>query len=104
MKVAKKAVRSVNAVKKSMGSEKEVIRGTVADASLKQNLTSVDTVGMSIGTTLNMGNYESMRIDCWGLEAIAENETREMAAMRLRDDLVRIIGKVQTDIENDCKN
>ena len=62
-----KAVRSVNATKKSGGIDKNTLKGTVADASLKQNLTSVNVVGMNIGTTLNMGNYESMRSEAWGL-------------------------------------
>ena len=91
--------RSVNVVKKS-GKDIEtiVVKGTVADASLKQNLTGVNTVGMNIGTTINMGNYESMRVDAWGVEEIAEGETREDAAIRLENDLVRIISRVQSDI------
>lgn len=99
-----KAVRSVNVSKKSGGIEKDTLKGTVADASLKQNLTSVNVVGMNIGTTLNMGNYESMRIDAWGLEEIKPDETREDSAMRLKDDLIRIISRVQSEISDEVNS
>ena len=93
-------VKSVTAVKKSLGSEKQVVKGVASDLNVKQS-THSNEVGLSIGATINMGNYESMRIDAWGLEEIKPDETREDSAMRLKDDLIRIISRVQSEISDE---
>lgn len=43
----------------------------------------VPVVGVSIGTTLNMGDYESLRVDVWLTDKVAESETTAQAYARV---------------------
>lgn len=40
-------------------------------------------VGCSIGTTLNMGDYESLRVDVWLTDKVYEEETVQQAYQRV---------------------
>lgn len=42
-------------------------------------------VGVSIGATFNMGDYESLRVEAWLQDTTRENETAEQAFARLTD-------------------
>ena len=44
-------------------------------------------IGLSVGSTLNMDNYESLRVDCWISDTVKEGETVEQAYNRLREVL-----------------
>ena len=44
---------------------------------------SVPVVGVSIGTTLNMGDYESLRVDIWLNDKVHDTETLEQAYARV---------------------
>lgn len=99
MRVAKKHKVSVTASKKTaQGDVEEVVNGVVADPTIKQN-TPLGVVGMNLGVTLNMGNYESLRIDVWSTEEVAENETREEATDRLSSELTSILDKVRCSLD-----
>lgn len=99
MRVAKKRKVSVTASKKTaQGDVEEVVNGVVADPTIKQN-TPLGVVGMNLGVTLNMGNYESLRIDVWSTEEVAENETREEATDRLSSELTSILDKVRCSLD-----
>lgn len=52
------------------------------------------TVGASIGTTLNMGDYESLRIDAWLTDELQEDETQEEALDRVTSILEKHIEEV----------
>lgn len=41
------------------------------------------TAGVNIGITKNMGDYESLRIDCWITDELAEGETHAECLARL---------------------
>ena len=49
----------------------------------KNNLYVGQTFGMSKGCTLNMENYESMRVDCWLSDVVREGETVREAFARV---------------------
>lgn len=49
----------------------------------KNNLYVGQTFGMSKGCTLNMDNYESMRVDCWLSDTVQEGETVQEAFARV---------------------
>ena len=49
-------------------------------------------VGANIGCTLNMENYESMRIDCWLTDEVRDGETFEQA-------FARVLEIVQNQVE-----
>ena len=80
-----------------------VKKGRPLDHEVKQttakNKTTVDsfvgqTVGMSIGCTLNMGDYESFRVDCWLSDAVKEEETIEQAFLRVQSILEERVEEV----------
>jgi len=93
-------VKSITAVKKSLDSEKQVVRGVASDLNVKQS-THSNEVGISIGATTNMGNYESMRIDAWGVEPLKKGDTRLDASNRLKDELIHIVDNIRSEIEGE---
>ena len=56
-------------------------------------------VGVSIGTTLNMGDYESLRVDVWLTDTVDERETIEQAYSRV----VQVVDKTLQDIVSQYK-
>ena len=52
-------------------------------AKKKNDLYVGQTIGMSKGCTLNMENYESMRVDCWLSDVVREGETVQEAFARV---------------------
>lgn len=84
-----------NVVKKNEdGSEDVLVKGSVVDANIK-TATPVRTVGVNIGVTMNMGNYQSMRIDVWSADKIHKNETRKEAIFRVANDLAYALHELQ---------
>ena len=61
-------------------------------ANAQFGMSSRPKVGANIGCTLNMDNYESMRIDCWMTDEVQEGESFEMA-------FARVLNIVQTQVE-----
>ena len=43
------------------------------------------TVGVNVGSTINMGDFQSLRIDCWLTDELLDNETHEQGLKRLTD-------------------
>lgn len=56
------------------------------------------SVGMSIGVTKNMGDYESLRIDVWCTDKVAENETKGEAFARLTEILSQALSDTADEI------
>lgn len=50
-------------------------------------------VGVSVGITKNMDNYESLRVDCWLTDTVQEGETYEQAYSRV----VAVVDKTLND-------
>ena len=57
--------------------------GVPNDHSRKHLNDEFPTVGVSIGTTLNMGDYESLRVDVWLSDKVSDTETVEQAYARV---------------------
>lgn len=80
--------------KNSNGTEEEVLKGSVADINNKTSI-PVRTVGVNIGVTMNMGNYQSLRIDVWSADKIRDKETRKEAIFRIANDLANALHELQ---------
>ena len=52
------------------------------------------TVGINVGVTLNMGDYESLRVDVWCTDEVRPDETHEDAMER-----VSSLARARLDIE-----
>ena len=61
--------------------------GVPNDHSRKHLNDEFPTVGVSIGTTLNMGDYESLRVDVWLSDKVSDTETLEQAYERVVQDV-----------------
>ena len=57
------------------------------------------TVGISIGSTINMGDFQSLRADVWLTDEVKENETFEQAYARVfkvaHDTLEQVVDTYQ---------
>ena len=100
MKQKESAKKNTTITKKVGHEEPTVVKaGTPLDHSAKhapqeccKSNTSSPKVGASIGCTLNMENYESMRIDCWLTDDVKDGETFEEA-------FARVLEVVQNQVE-----
>lgn len=87
MKVRKhvEAVKERANVVKNMGKDTEEIlhQGNVEDSVVKQK--STNNVGISLGVTKNMGDFNSLRIDVWYSDYIQPGESVEEALGRVHE-------------------
>ena len=86
MALKKKSLKEIASentqVTKGTSNNQEVLKeGTPNDHSIKHLSTKI--VGASIGVTLNMKDYNSLRVDCWLTDEVKENETVEQAYERV---------------------
>lgn len=100
IKAKKKEVNTeAKVVKKSSGKETVIKEEKPLDHAPKHNIpkTTPKTVGINIGVTRNMGDYESLRIDVWCTDEVQPSETMEEAIERLSD-----LAKSRIDYEVEC--
>ena len=60
-----------------------------------------ESVGMAIGVTKNMGDYESLRIDVWCTDTLNSGETKEQAFERLSETLSQVLYDTANDLAGD---
>jgi len=63
--------------------QKVIKQGIPLDHTVK-HLSDTPTVGVSLGLTKNMDNYESLRVDVWLTDKVAGSETVAEAYTRVR--------------------
>lgn len=70
--------------------------GTPLDHAVKQGDKKIPnkSVGINLGVTLNMGDYESLRVDVWCTDEVRDNETHEDAMER-----VSSLARARLDLE-----
>lgn len=110
-KLETKADDNTTVTLKKGGDPEEVIKeGTPLDHEEKHqakeegkiettNVKRVQRVGMSKGCTINMGDYQSFRVDCWVVDEVQSEESIEEAYDRLSE----VIDK-QIDLEVEKMN
>ena len=59
------------------------------------------SVGMAIGITKNMGDYESLRIDVWCTDTLNQGETKEQAFERLSETLSQVLSDTAQELAGD---
>lgn len=94
--LSKQAEENTTVTKGTSKNQKVLKEGKPNDHSRKHLANETPIVGVSIGTTLNMGDYESLRVDVWLTDEVAENETTEQAYARV----VQTVDKTLQDIVN----
>ena len=81
--LSKKAEENTTVTKGTANNKATLKEGKPNDHSRKHLDSSVPVVGVSVGTTLNMGDYESLRVDVWLTDSVQENETVKQAYERV---------------------
>lgn len=91
-KLTQKAEANTNVTKGTSKSQETLKSGIPNDHHRKQEVLG-KTVGVSVGVTRNMENYESLRVDCWLSDTVKEGETETQA-------FERILGVVDEVLQN----
>ena len=92
VKLKENARKNVTVTKKTGGEAPEVIKkGVPLDHAVKHDSYEGAKFGMSKGCTLNMDNYESMRIDVWLTDEVREGESIKEAYARVEAILDEVL-------------
>lgn len=70
-------------VTRGTSKEQETLKEGVPNDHTRKHITDTPMVGVSVGSTLNMDNYESLRVDVWLSDIVKEDETVETAYKRV---------------------
>lgn len=58
------------------------------------------TVGVNVGSTINMGDFQSLRIDCWLTDELLDNESHTEGLQRLTDIASEHLRFMAEDLSN----
>lgn len=81
--LSEKAVNNASVTKGTSSEQTVLKKGVPNDHSPKHLSKDAPIVGVSIGSTINMENYESLRLDVWLTDKVASDETIESAYERV---------------------
>ena len=81
--LSEQAAENATVTKGTSKNQTTIKEGKPSEHSRKHLDSAVPVVGASIGTTLNMGDYESLRVDVWLTDQVTNNETLEQAYSRI---------------------
>lgn len=82
-KSLKQQVEENTTVTKGTKSNQQTLKQGVPNDHHRKQQCEGQTVGVNLGITKNMDNYESLRVDCWGTDVVQPGETMEQAYERL---------------------
>lgn len=84
-KTLKRKVEENTTISTNTSGQVETVKeGKPLEHTKKHNVTNhTKTVGINIGATVNMGDYQSLRVDCWLTDEVGEDETHEEALIRI---------------------
>ena len=87
MALKKKSLKEIASdntqVTKGTSKNQEVLKEGIPNDHSVKHLTNDRVVGVSLGITRNMGDYQSLRVDCWLTDTVEDNETVEQAYERV---------------------
>lgn len=99
-KVAEKNVKVVT--KKGSEPEKVVKEGMPLDHALKHDpLDLKEKIGMSKGVTVNLGDYQSVRVDCWLTTSQENGENIQQTYNRISEIITDRIALEVTQVRNE---
>ena len=80
-------------VTKGTSKSQETLKSGTPNDHTRKHQSSEKVVGVNLGVTLNMGDYNSLRVDCWLTDSVQEGETERQAFERV----VGIVDEVLND-------
>lgn len=99
-KLTQEAEKNAMVTQGTKGEQKVLKKGVPNDHSRKHLDGKVPVVGMSIGSTLNMENYQSLRADVWLTDEVQEGETIEQAYERVAEIISNVLTEVVQSYQN----
>lgn len=98
----KENARKSATVTKKTGREPAVVvkQGVPLDHAVKHNSYEGSKFGMSKGATINMDNYESMRVDVWLTDEVREGESIYEAYTRIETILDEVLEESVRSAQN----
>lgn len=81
-KLTQTAKENTTVTKGTSKSQETLKSGTPNDHTRKHEL-GAKVVGVNLGVTLNMENYNSLRVDCWLTDSVQGGETEKQAFERV---------------------
>lgn len=97
--LSEKAEENASVTKGTFKNQEVLKEGKPNDHAPKHLNSNATVVGMSIGSTLNMGDYESLRVDVWLSDEVQNGETIEQAYERV----ARIVDDTLQKVVNQYK-
>ena len=97
--LSEQAVENATVTKGKPNDRTILKEGKPNEHSRKHLDSEVPVVGVSIGTTLNMGDYESLRVDVWLTDKVQSKETTQQAYERV----VSVVDETLQSIVNQYK-
>lgn len=80
-------------VTKGTSKSQETLKSGTPNDHTRKHQSSEKVVGVNLGVTLNMEDYNSLRVDCWLTDSVQEGETERQAFERV----VGIVDEVLND-------
>lgn len=80
-------------VTKGTSKSQETLKSGTPNDHTRKHQSNEKVVGVNIGVTLNMEDYNSLRVDCWLTDSVQEGETERQAFERV----VGIVDEVLND-------
>lgn len=82
-KSLKQQVEKNTTVTKGTKSNQQTLKQGIPNDPHRKQQCEGQTVGVNLGVTLNMENYNSLRVDCWLTDSVKPGETEEKAFERV---------------------
>ena len=99
IKILKKVAEDNTKVttKKGRDPEKVIEEGKPLDHALKQDPKNIemDKIGLSKGVTVNLGDFQSVRVDCWLTTSLENGENTQQALDRIGKE---IDGRIELEV------
>lgn len=92
----KKAKENTTVKIRSNGVEETVKQGIPNEQSRRSDVVgnhSPERIGMNIGSTINMGEYQSLRVDVWYSSDVSTGETVEEAYNRVKEVIDTVLSE-----------
>lgn len=80
-------------VTKGTSKSQETLKSGTPNDHTRKHQSNEKVVGVNLGVTLNMEDYNSLRVDCWLTDSVQEGETERQAFERV----VGIVDEVLND-------